>query len=157
MHLDFKYRGRFFVVQRKLLENGKAMKIIMEQGLEESLDVRWLARSAIIQCRHQSGGREVIAAHWAHKDKWFDSLDEVITEIGSLTVPSVLLADLNVEKRSSHQTLEERSRWAQLEASMTGLGNYEIRTGLSFTKLPDEEGNRDSYLDHVFVSRKLPI
>ena len=56
MHLDFKYRGRVFVVQRKLLENGKAMKIIMEQFLEESLDVRWLARSAIINCRIRVAG-----------------------------------------------------------------------------------------------------
>ena len=104
---EFSYYGKTWLVIRRKLDNGRAMKLFIAKELEPCLVcIEWLKRSVVVRLQSAVDKVQIIFAHFAHGGAWHDSLDEVLPWLEVSGWQTGLLGDLNVESRPFHQSSE---------------------------------------------------
>ena len=109
---DFSYMRKAWMVKRKKLAGGRAVKLFVTKELEPALDsVVWLDRSVVLRLKSALDSVQFIFTHFAHGDDWDGSVEELMPWLRSSGWRSVVLGDMNIECREASQTGLERQRW----------------------------------------------
>ena len=152
---DFTYQRQCWWVIRHKLAHGRAVKLFIGKEIQHCvLNMQWLERSVIFTLKSERDEIDVVCSHFAHRDMWQGSAEEVLDALSTRKGRPLLVGDLNVESRDWVQNAQEATRRPWLLGALDSFG-LQLREGtLDFTRRAKTDAN-DGKLDHKFLHYRL--